>query len=69
MLRRLFWLFIAIFFPWVILLLDDNPGGALVALLLQASVIGWIPASVWALRVVRENTPPRKTKKKTTKEE
>ncbi|KTD17717.1 hypothetical protein [Legionella jordanis] len=59
MLNRLFWFFLAVFFPWIVLLLDDNPGGALVALIMQATLIGWIPASVWALRVVRENTPPK----------
>ncbi|KTD20955.1 Uncharacterised protein [Legionella lansingensis] len=63
MLGRLFWMFIAVFFPWIILLLDDNPGGALVALVMQASVIGWIPASIWALRIVQESTPPQENKK------
>ncbi|WED42714.1 hypothetical protein [Legionella cardiaca] len=63
MLSRLFWYAIAIFFPWIILLLDDNPGGAVVALIMQATVIGWIPAGIWALRVVKENSPPKKHKK------
>lgn len=39
-----------LFFPWLVLLLNDNPGGALVALIMQASVIGWIPATVWAYK-------------------
>lgn len=60
--KKIFWAPLAILFPWVILLLDDNPGGALVAFLLQATVIGWIPASIWALRIVREDN--QKTKKK-----
>jgi len=50
--KRMFMSFIAVFFPWVILLIDDNPGGALVAIILQASVIGWLPASIWAWRIV-----------------
>lgn len=54
MILRMFWSFIAIFFPWVILLLDDNPGGALIALIMQATIIGWVPASIWALRIVQE---------------
>jgi uncharacterized membrane protein YqaE (UPF0057 family) len=56
---------LAIFFPWIILLLDDNPGGALLALVLQATAIGWIPASVWAWKIVHKNekkpTPPPHT--------
>lgn len=52
--RRLFMLFMALFFPWFIHLLDDNPGAALVALLMQVTIIGWPFATVWALRIARE---------------
>jgi len=60
--KNKFQLFIAMVFPWLILLLDDNPGGAFVAIAMQASVIGWIPASLWAMRVVRENQAKQKRK-------
>jgi len=43
---------LAVFLPWLILLLDDNPGGAFVALIMQATVIGWPFASIWAWRIV-----------------
>lgn len=57
--RRIFMSFIAVFLPWVALLIYDNPGGALVALIMQATLIGWIPASIWALRTVHATkTPP-----------
>ena len=46
---------------WVVLLLDDNPGGALVALVLQASILGWIPASMWARRIQKENEKNNKS--------
>jgi uncharacterized membrane protein YqaE (UPF0057 family) len=52
MLVRFTMSFLAIFFPFIALLLYDNPVGALMALILQATVIGWIPASIWAWRVV-----------------
>lgn len=58
--KRLMMSFLAIFFPWVILLIDDNPGGALVAVILQASVIGWIPASIWAWKIVHQNKSKHK---------
>lgn len=45
---------LSIVFPALVLLLYDNLPGALIALLLQASVIGWIPATIWAWRVVHE---------------
>ena len=51
---------LALFMPWLALLLYDNPGGAFVALILQASIIGWPFAAVWAWRVVNpveENKP------------
>jgi multisubunit Na+/H+ antiporter MnhB subunit len=43
---------IAIFLPWLALLINDNPGGAFVALVMQATVIGWPFAAIWAWRVV-----------------
>jgi uncharacterized membrane protein YqaE (UPF0057 family) len=55
---------LAIFLPWVVLLMDDNPGGAFLALILQGSLIGWIPASVWAWGIVHKNKQTRKSKPK-----
>jgi hypothetical protein len=34
--------------PWVAFLLLDSPVRALFALALQASLIGWLPASIWS---------------------
>ena len=51
---RLFLKFIALMFPWLILLMHDNPGGALVALIMQVTLIGWLPATMWALQVLRD---------------
>jgi len=67
MIKRIFWTLLSIAFPWLVLLLHDNPGGAVVALILQATVFGWIPATVWAMRAVHEAQTPKKkiTKKKT----
>ncbi len=63
---KLFFLsFLAIFFPWVILFLDDNPGGAMVALVMQATLLGWVPASMWAWRIVHGTTKGNAHKRKT----
>lgn len=55
--------FLAIFFPPVVLLIKDNPGGFFVAMVLQASLIGWIPASIWAFNTIKADMPPPKPKK------
>jgi hypothetical protein len=43
---------LAIAFPWLILLINDNPGGAVIALVMQATIIGWPFAAIWAWRVI-----------------
>ena len=45
----------AFFFPWIVLLIYDNPVGAFLALVLQATLIGWPFASIWALREINNN--------------
>ena len=60
--KKFFLSILAIFLPWVIIFLDDNPGGGVLALIMQGTVIGWIPASMWAWRVVHrksENVAPK----------
>ena len=52
--KKLIMSILAIIFPWLVLLLYDNPGGAILALILQATVIGWIPASIWAWKTIRK---------------
>lgn len=69
MIIRMFMSLIAILFPWLILLLEDNPGGAVVALIMQASVFGWPFASVWALRTLRDSRKARKAEKEEEKKE
>lgn len=63
MLKKMFWSFLAFAFPWLVLLIYDNPGGAIVALVMQATLFGWPPATIWAMRVIRENRQTTKKKK------
>lgn len=44
--------FIALLLPWMTFLFTDRPGAALIALALQVTLIGWIPASIWAMKTV-----------------
>lgn len=58
---------LAVSFPWAVFFILDNPGGGLVAMVMQATLIGWPFASVWALRALREEF--NKTKKEPSKTE
>lgn len=69
MIIRMLMSLLAILFPWLILLLEDNPGGAVVALVMQASVFGWPFASIWALRTLRDARKARKAEKEAEKTE
>jgi uncharacterized membrane protein YqaE (UPF0057 family) len=46
---------IAILLPPLALLLVGKPIQALVSLLLMLTLIGWIPAAVWAILVVKQH--------------
>lgn len=52
---------VAVMVPWLALLIYDNPGGAFIALVMQATIVGWIPASIWAWNTVHGSG--KKTKK------
>lgn len=65
--KKIFKSMLALSFPWIILFMEDNPGGAFVALVLQATGIGWIPASIWAWQIVHK--PEAKINKKSTESE
>ncbi|MFI4919020.1 MAG: hypothetical protein ACHP65_05640 [Legionellales bacterium] len=65
--KRFFMLFLSGFLPWVVLLMNDNPGGALVAVIMQATLIGWPFAAIWAWRVTKENLKNEKLAKPTKK--
>lgn len=54
--------FLAIFFPALVFLIYDNPPAALIALVMQATVVGWLPATIWAWNVIHE-TDDKKTSK------
>jgi uncharacterized membrane protein YqaE (UPF0057 family) len=59
MFKKLMLFFIALLFPFIALFIKDQPGSALIALLLQATFFGWPIASIWAIKVIFE-TPKEK---------
>lgn len=42
-------LLIAIFIPWLVFFTIKRPIAGIICLLLQITLIGWIPAVVWAV--------------------
>ncbi|KTC64676.1 Uncharacterised protein (plasmid) [Legionella adelaidensis] len=61
-LKRFILYLLAFAFPWLVLFLKDNPGGAFLALFMQATFVGWIPATIWAINVINKDRP-KSTKK------
>jgi uncharacterized membrane protein YqaE (UPF0057 family) len=46
---------VAILLPWLSLLIGGHFFRAVLCLALQISVVGWIPASIWAVAVVNRD--------------
>lgn len=59
--KRFFLSLIAIIFPWLLFFIYDNPGAGLAALVLQATGIGWLPASIWAWRTLHDELKKKKS--------
>ncbi len=52
---------IAILLPPLAILLCGKPFQALLALILQITILGWIPAAVWAVLVVNSYQQDKRT--------
>jgi uncharacterized membrane protein YqaE (UPF0057 family) len=50
---------VAVLLPWLALLLEGHLFQAAFCLGLQITVLGWIPASIWAVAVVKEGRRER----------
>ena len=42
-------LFIAIFLPWLAFFTIGRPIAGIICLVLQLTILGWIPAAIWAV--------------------
>ncbi|UMY66454.1 MULTISPECIES: YqaE/Pmp3 family membrane protein [unclassified Flavobacterium] len=52
---------LAFFFPWLSLLLQGKIGSGIVCLILQLTLIGWIPAFIWACTSLNRMYADRRT--------
>ncbi|MBA2649805.1 MAG: hypothetical protein H0U75_09485 [Legionella sp.] len=50
--KRILMSIMACLFPWIVILLYNNPPGAMIALVMQVTLVGWPFASAWALRLI-----------------
>ena len=55
-----FRLFLAIFLPFLLFFTIDRPGAGIVCLLLQITILGWIPAALWAVYSLSQYETDRK---------
>ena len=53
-------LFIAIFLPWLTFFTIGRPIAGLICLLLQITIIGWLPATIWAVYALSQYKTDRK---------
>jgi uncharacterized membrane protein YqaE (UPF0057 family) len=51
---------IAVLLPWLALMLRGRIFQGILCLLLQITLIGWLPAAVWALMVVNNDNQERR---------
>ena len=58
--KRMLMSFLSIFFPWIVLFINDDPVGAMIAMVMQVTIIGWIPAIIWARRSIRQTAKEKK---------
>ena len=50
---------VAVLLPWLALLLIGRVFQAILCLVLQVTVLGWIPAALWAVVVVQDDRRER----------
>lgn len=52
---------VAFFLPWLSLLLQGKIGAGIVCLILQITIIGWLPATIWAITSLNRMYADRRT--------
>ena len=54
---------LAFFFPWLSLMLQGKIGSGIICLILQLTIIGWVPAFIWALTALNRMYADRRANK------
>ena len=53
-------LLIALLLPWLLFFTIGRPGSGVICLILQITLIGWIPAAIWAAYALSQYQTDRK---------
>ena len=56
-------LIIAIFLPWLVFFTIGRPFSGIFCLLLQITLIGWLPAAIWAVYALSEYSTDEKIRR------
>lgn len=51
---------VALLFPWLAFMLKGNLGLGIICLVLQVTVIGWLPATIWAIVYISNQNAERR---------
>ena len=52
---------LALFLPWLSLMFQGNVGAGIICLILQLTIIGWLPATIWAVTSLNRMYADRRT--------
>lgn len=56
-------LLIALLFPWLLFFTIGRPFAGIICLVLQITVLGWIPAAIWAVYALSQYKTDQKIKR------
>jgi uncharacterized membrane protein YqaE (UPF0057 family) len=56
-------LLIALIFPWLLFFTIGRPFAGIICLLLQITVLGWLPAAIWAVYALSQYKTDQKIKR------
>ena len=55
-------LILALIFPWLVFFTIGRPFAGIICLILQITVLGWIPAAIWAVYTLSQYKTNQKIK-------
>jgi len=56
-------LILALIFPWLLFFTIGRPFAGIICLILQITVLGWIPAAIWAVYALSQYKTDQKIKR------
>jgi len=56
-------LILALIFPWLVFFTIGRPFAGIICLILQITVLGWIPAAIWAVYALSQYKTNQKIRK------